>query len=222
MKKLPAMGALLCAVALPVAAVQAFVVDPSFGPSGVPVWEPEAQTKLGWFFDDPFDPGTSGAKPDWDRYVGDTEPVWDYQAGREAFGNPAQWHTVLPNVDNTINTHKLFWIQYIYERVDDFSGDRAFTSLSWDPFDSYDDWTQQSEMLDASGNVVQDHMLADYERLTISLTMYPNPLYEEIWIGVLPEGAALREVYVVAQCVPEPASFGLVALAGLALIRRRR
>jgi len=54
----------------------------------------------------------------------------------------------------------------------------------------------------------------------------PNPVHEMVEIENLlagmPGASAVSEVIVDTICVPEPATLGLLALGGVALIRRKR
>ncbi len=52
------------------------------------------------------------------------------------------------------------------------------------------------------------------------LEIKPNPQFEEIWIP-FPESTNIEEVHVATICIPEPATAGLVALAVIALSRRK-
>ena len=55
-----------------------------------------------------------------------------------------------------------------------------------------------------------------------TITLQPNPPFETIFVP-FPASANIGEVDVAAICyVPEPATLSLLALSGLALLRRRQ
>jgi hypothetical protein len=196
----------------------------TIGPEGLPAWEGDAQTKLGWQFGNPLIPDDDPIAG-WDRYLGGPPPpVWDYDEDRIAWDQPAQWYIRIPNWDSG-NPYKLFWLQFVYERDQMYEGDQNQHNLDWFPCDGYADYiVQPEEFFDGAGGSLPSPDGAVYGRMTATVTMYPNPLYEDIWIGLHRHpGYNLTEVYVIAYCVPEPATLSLLAIGGaLALIRRRR
>lgn len=205
---------------------------PLIGPSPEPAWAPDAQTRLGWNFGDPKNPGASGPLPGWDEYLdtlGPLPPEWDYDASREEFGTPAQWYARIPNWDSQ-NPYKLFWLSWVCERDNTFEGPRLFTNLSWEPFDSYQDFAVSEEWFDINGNPTTDAFAGVYARVTVTVTMFPNPLFEDIWLGTTGSDLSVdgdsvfdvTEVYLLTQCVPEPATLGFVVLGSLGLLIRRR
>lgn len=206
------------------------LVAATIGPSALPSWESDAQVKLGWVFNDPQNPQNTGPAPGGDQYIGDTPPVWSYDPDRTAWDMPGQWYVQIPNLDND-RPYKRFWLSYVYERDPYFGGTYVFTNIDWNPFDHAENAMQTTELFDINGDLTQDNYAGVYERMTFSIEMYPNPLYEEIWLGLLgntlpsPDGDnvyELLEVYVITQCVPEPATIGLLSLGGLALLRKRK
>ena len=54
-----------------------------------------------------------------------------------------------------------------------------------------------------------------------TMTIQPNPEYEWIHIA-FPASANIEDVHINTICVPEPATLGLLGLAGLAMVRSRR
>jgi len=197
------------------------------GPASGPDWEPDAQLKLGWVFADPKAPQDTGPLAGWDLSVGAT-PLWDYDAGRNFGGDPAQWYIRLPNVIDNYPV-KYFWLSYVYERDNTFENTRNFTNIDWGPFTGYDNFSSEEEWFDASGNpttVPYDGVLA---RFTVTLDMFPNPDYEDIWIGVTGDepspggdGFDLLEVYVMTLSIPEPATILLIAFGTSIVVMNRR
>ena len=180
------------------------------GPSTLPDWKPDAQVKLGWIFDDPKSPVDLDIRYGWDRYVGgeETPPDWIYDADRVDpwGGNPAQWYIKIPNLIND-NPYKNFWLSFIYERDNTYQGSRVFTNLDWYPSETLETVTVFEDMFDSSGDPTDNVFLAAYGRMTIAYTLFPNPQYEEIWIGVTGSPANsfdLVEAYVITQCVSAP------------------
>ena len=190
------------------------------GPSAEPAWEQDAQVKVGWIFGDPQNPQNTGVFPGWDRYIGN-QPVWDYDADRVVYETPGQWHIQIPNLDND-NPFKHFWLSFVYER-DTLSEDlQSYINIDWSPFEDYANYVVNDEQwFDINGGPTTDPYLAVYGRMLVTVDMYPNPAYEDIWIG-LNQGFDLREAYTITQCVPEPATVALLGLGSLAFLRKRR
>jgi hypothetical protein len=175
----------------------------TIGPSTQPDWEPEAQVKLGWIFDDPNNPQDTDPLAGWDTWVGN-QPSWDYNSTRvDPWGdNPAQWYIHIPNLDND-NPYKHFWLSHVYERDNTYQGPRVFTNVSWSPFGTYETIHVSEEMFDVNGIPTGNPFLAAYGRVTAIYDMSPNPQYEELWLGVTgspADGFKLLEVYVMTQC----------------------
>lgn len=66
-------------------------------------------------------------------------------------------------------------------------------------------------------------------RLVVEGVMIPQPDWERFWISLIAVGppgsepfAWIDNVYIGTQCVPEPASLGVLAIGAGFLIRRRR
>ena len=50
----------------------------------------------------------------------------------------------------------------------------------------------------------------------------PNPDFEQIYLHFVDSGAAVDEVYVWTECVPEPATLCLLCLGGLMLRKKKK
>ena len=142
--------------------------------------------------------------PGWDKWVGN-QPSWDYDESRVDpwGGNPAQWYIQIPNLNNN-NLYKHFWLSHVYERDNTYQGNRAFTNISWFPFDTFETIGAYEDLFDINGNPTDNVFLAAYGRMTVIYDMSPNPQYEEIWLGVTgspANGFHLLEAYVMTQCV---------------------
>ena len=170
----------------------------AIGPGELPGWHTDSQVQLGWVFSDPKKPQESEPLPLWDRAIGDI-PVWDYDPSRTAWGNPAQWYIRIENLIND-NPIKHFWISWVYSFDPYTPGPRAFTNIDWNPGAGYGNYQQIEEWFDESGNPTTNHLVARYARITISLDLYPNPQYEDIWLGTKGAMEAL-EVYVKTLCI---------------------
>jgi hypothetical protein len=162
------------------------------GPAEDPEWADGAQIRLGWAFGDPMDPGASAPLDAWDVFEGQL-PVWDYDADRIEYDNPAQWHVQLSNVEDP-GEAMLFRIAWVYSYT---GSSGVFTSLSWDPFDSYEDFQTHSEFFAADGEPAEQAGAA-FGRFTQSVTMFPDPDTIDIHLGVDLEAAGMEvtEVYV--------------------------
>ena len=196
----------------------------TFGPGALPPFVDDAQMRVGWVFDDPKTPEGSGFAPGWDNPIGD--PVWDYESGRTFGPDPAQWYIRLQNVIDTLPV-KHFWLSYVYERDNTYESTRTFTNIDWYPVTGMDNFTYGGEWFDASGNPTTDPYAGVYGRLTMSLDMFPNPDYEDLWIGLAGsepspgnDGFDLLEVYVLSQSIPEPATVVLLAICTVLLCGR--
>jgi len=176
----------------------------TIGPATQPGWEPQAQVKLGWIFGDPTNPQNTGAMSGWDKWVG-SQPVWSYDGNRVDpwGGNPAQWYIRIPNLNNE-NPYKHFWMSYVYEHDNTYEDNRSFTNVDWFPFEDFAVISVQGEMFDSSGNPTNNVDLGVYGRMTVVYDMYPNPQYEDIYLGVAGtpfNDFKLLEVYIMTQCV---------------------
>lgn len=170
----------------------------TIGPSIQPDWEPQAQVKVGWIFGDPQNPQNTGVLAGWDRYIGD-QPVWDYDPDRIVWDVPGQWYIRIPNLDND-NPVKQLWLSYVYERSPMIPGLQFYTNFEWFPDEGFANFNLSEQWFDANGNPISIPMQAVYGRVLVTVDMYPNPEYEDIWIG-LNDGYDLLEVYVITQCI---------------------
>lgn len=169
------------------------------GPGALPGWHANSQVQLGWNFYDPTNPQNSSPLPGWDKAIGDI-PVWNYQADRIVWEQPGQWYIRIPNLIND-NPIKHFWISWVYFFDPYTQGPRAFTNIDWNPGTGYGNYQQIEEWFDESGNPTTNHMVARYARITISLNLYPNPQYEDIWLGTKGVSMEALEVYVKTLCI---------------------
>lgn len=170
------------------------------GPGDLPEWHANSQVQLGWNFADPTNPQESDPLPEWNKAIGDI-PVWNYVEDQTAWEQPGQWYIKIPNLINE-NPVKHFWISWVYSFDPITPGPRAFTNLSWTPFSGYGNVEQTATMFDSSGSPTTNHFDAAYERITVSYDLYPNPNYEEIWLGtVFGTSMEVLEVYVKTLCV---------------------
>jgi hypothetical protein len=105
-------------------------------PSPLPVWEADAQVKLGWEFETPTNPATYQLVPGWDRAIG-AIPTWSYDPYRIAFGAPGQWYIQIPNVRNDEGI-KHFGISWVYTR-DPLVGLDLYTEtrIEWHPLSGH-------------------------------------------------------------------------------------
>jgi len=168
------------------------------GPGILPDWHGQAQVQLGWIFSDPTNPQTSVPISGWEKAIGSI-PVWSYDANRTAFGNPAQWYIKIPNLNNN-NPVKHMWISWVYDFDSLASGPRIATQINWFPFTDWVDRGMVDEWFDEYGNPTTNHMVASYGRVTWNIDLYPNPEYEEIWLGLFSGNHYVREVYVITMC----------------------
>ncbi|MHA1991574.1 MAG: hypothetical protein ACW98A_11465, partial [Candidatus Hodarchaeales archaeon] len=188
---------------------QISVLTATIGPGDIPDWDADAQVKLGWIFDDSYNPQDSTPLDGWNTAIGDV-PVWDYNATRDLDGSPAQWYIRIPNLAND-NPMKKFWMTWVY-RVDPASESmETSTNIDWYPFDDYENYQVTGESFDGNGNPTDNVDLIAYSRMTFSVDMYPNPEYEDIWLGVY-EAQYVTEVYIETFCIveiqPEPVIIG--------------
>ena len=174
------------------------------GPGTLPDWHEDAQVQLGWIFDDPTNPGDSNPLPGWDTAVGDI-PSWSYEPERTVIEQPGQWYIQIPNIINE-NPSKKVWISWVYEFDPEFEGAQAATNIDWYPNTGMDNPYLIEEWFDSEGELTTDQAQAAYGRVTGGLDLYPNPQYEDIWLGTYNSLDAL-EVYIKTLCVPdEPVS----------------
>jgi len=194
------------------------VEQTSIGPGTLPDWHEDAQVKLGWVFDDPTNPQNSDPLPGWNISIYIMLPAWDYDPGRIVWDQPGQWHIRIPNLDND-RPVKHFWISWVYDFDTYLPGLRSATSIDWFPDDGSGNFQYSEEWFDSDGNLTTNFMEAVYARATLSVNLYPNPQYEDIWLGTYGLLALAREVYILTLCPltptevffnlnPNPASVG--------------
>ena len=171
------------------------------GPGTLPDWHTDAQVQLGWIFDDPLNPQNSSPLVGWDKAIG-TIPTWSYDPDRVVFDQPAQWYIRIPNL---INDHpsKKIWISWVYEYNNSLEGDQIATNINWYPNSSMENPQFLEEWFDSDGNLTTNPLEAVYGRATASADLYPNPHYEDIWLGVYGESQNALEVYLKTLCVEE-------------------
>ncbi|MHA2333694.1 MAG: hypothetical protein ACXAEU_16840, partial [Candidatus Hodarchaeales archaeon] len=99
-----------------------------------------------------------------------------------------------------------------YEFDTSLDGDQSATNIDWYPNSGSENPQYAEEWFDSDGNPTTDSLLAAYGRFTGSLDLYPNPEYEEIWLGVYSDSKNAMEVYIKTLCVtevePEPCLIG--------------
>ncbi|MFX1283106.1 MAG: hypothetical protein ACFFB5_05590 [Promethearchaeota archaeon] len=177
-------------------------VEPvTIGPGTLPDWHEDAQVQLGWIFDDPTNPQNTSPLPGWDKAIGDT-PVWSYNPNQTILDQPGQWYIRIPNLDND-NPAKKVWISWVYEFDPYFEGVQAATNLDWYPNSGSDNPQILEEWFDGEGVLTTNQSEVAYGRITGGLDLYPNPLYEDIWLGLY-NSLNAREVYIKTLCVTEP------------------
>jgi hypothetical protein len=151
--------------------------------------------------------------------VDDFEAVED---GWKSLSDDAMLHYNLPNY---IDMEPFKWVRVEFTYLDpDATGKTPFVNFIefFDPtlpsdMDSFDPEEAQATMTvwqtpslpDMKGQIYEDWILV------------PNPDWEIIAVTV-PSGIVLQETFIHTISIPEPATLGLLALGGLALIRRRR
>ncbi|MHA2278641.1 MAG: hypothetical protein ACXAC2_22920, partial [Candidatus Kariarchaeaceae archaeon] len=182
----------------------------TIGPGDLPDWDADAQVKLGWIFDDFSNPQDSAPLTGWDKAIGDI-PVWDYNETGKFNGDPAQWYIRIPNVAND-NPMKKFWMNWVYRTDPAFEGTETATNFDWFPFEKYENYIVSSNTFDINGNPTSDTDLIAYTRMTFTVDMYPNPEYEDIWLGVF-GSQYITEFYIETYCLieepePEPVIIG--------------
>jgi len=172
------------------------------GPGALPDWHLDAQVQLGWVFEDPTNPQDTGPLPDWSKAIDGIIPIWDYLPDREYNGDPAQWHIQIPNINND-NPSKKVWISCVYEYDSSIIGAQYALNISWYPNTGMDNPMVEEELFDINGNPTIVTSEAVYGRVTGSLDLYPNPEYEDIWLGLYGDSKNVLEVYIKTLCVEE-------------------
>lgn len=176
-------------------------VEPdSIGPGALPDWHEDAQVQLGWIFDDPTNPQDTDPLPGWNTSIGYI-PVWDYDPNRIVWDQPGQWYIRIPNLIND-RPVKNFWICWVYDFDTYLNGTRSATNIDWYPDEGSDNPQYIEEWFDSEGMPTEDYLEAAYARVTFSLDLYPNPEYEDVWLGTYGEVALVREVYIMTLCTP--------------------
>ncbi|MFX1505735.1 MAG: hypothetical protein ACFFDC_06425, partial [Promethearchaeota archaeon] len=177
-------------------------VEPvEIGPGTLPEWHADAQVQLGWIFDDPTNPQDSDPLVGWDKAIGEA-PTWSYDPERVVFDRPAQWYIRIPNV---INDHpsKKVWISWIFEYDGSLEGEQSPISIDWSPNTGMENPQSIEEWFDSEGILTTESSEAVYGRITASLDLFPNPQYEDIWLGVNGESQSILEVYLKTICIEE-------------------
>jgi hypothetical protein len=80
-------------------------------------------------------------------------------------------------------------------------GTRITTNVDWSPFTGWADLGFSDEWFDSNGNPTSDNQRAAFGHFTWAFDMYPNPEYEEIWLGLFSPGYFAKEVYLKTICV---------------------
>jgi hypothetical protein len=121
--------------------------------------------------------------------------------------------TAVFHIDNTAEANKWkdIWVETL--AITGYAGANAWLSVS-DP--------QGGPAAFLGGDVIPygDEWLSDYE-----FQITPNPLYETVlWEFEVPAGTYefIDETHIATECVPEPATFSLLAVGALAVLWRRR
>ena len=139
--------------------------------------------------------------PGWDKAIGET-PTWSYDPERVVFDRPAQWYIRIPNV---INDHpsKKVWISWVFEYDNSLEGEQSPIGINWDPNTGMENPQSMEEWFDSEGILTTESSEAVYGRITASLDLFPNPEYEDIWLGVNGESQRILEVYLKTICIEE-------------------
>ena len=120
----------------------------------------------------------------------------------------------VPNADNG-NPHKEVWLQIVY-----------FAWDGWPGMDySIDGWGGETTGWGGGSigpQVLESTANGDWVYEALHWVIDPNPAGETITLASsYYEDMYIDQIHIDTICIPEPASFGLFALAGLALLRRR-
>ena len=205
-------------------------------PGELPAWQESAQVQAGWTFATPPPDNIVGGVPvgdllgdPWNRLIdeprGNLEEMnqWTYWAP-PIWGEPdtAEWLIYLVNVDNIHNPYKRIWLSFVYTPAVNESP-AYVTSVLGPPSLEIDDRvvSQYTETVQSEGNT--------YWRTTVEYELRPNPHWEAIVIGLPQDDPSnpdrfLHEVYIMTECVPEPATMTVlgIGLAGFAVRRFRQ
>jgi hypothetical protein len=178
------------------------IIEPEeIGPGTLPDWHLDAQVQLGWIFDDPTNPQDIDLLPEWSQAIGDI-PEWSFDANREYNEAPAQWYIRIPNLINN-QTSKKVWISLVYEYDSSITEPQYAINIEWNPNYGMDNPMAVEELFDSEGNPTTDTSEAVYGRVTGGLDLYPNPEYEDIWLGIYGDSKNALEVYIQTLCVEE-------------------
>lgn len=174
--------------------------------------------------------GTDGA-PDWwtcNPATLDYEPCVEYNVlleeymGRNDVVAAGYDDDILFELDNYNNDNPEKWIRIQITYYHDGTGEQGLPI-------AIDLWTDEvdNEYIQISSVEWYEHegelgALTGWITEAYDIIIYPNPDWEEIGLKFDVYPAYVDQVVIDTKCVPEPMTLSLLAIGGLALIRRRR